>query len=138
VNADPVPFAGIVPMWEDPANCNGGKFVVRSKKRKVADRYWEEMILAIIGEQFEHSEDICGVVISSRSTGDDVLSVWNRTAADESIVNSIKEKIKQVLGLPASWTVEYKAHNQSLAESLNAATQATATATTTTITTPQQ
>jgi translation initiation factor 4E len=114
-------------MWEDPANCNGGKFVVRSKKRKVADRYWEEMILAIIGEQFEHSEDICGVVISSRSTGDDVLSLWNRTATDESIVNSIREKIKQVLGLPASLTVEYKAHNQSIAETLNAANQAAST-----------
>lgn len=117
-------------MWEDPANCNGGKFVVRSKKRKVADRYWEEMILAIIGEQFEHSADICGVVISSRSTGDDVLSVWNRTSSDESIVNSIRDKIKQVLGLPANLNVEYKAHNQSIAETLNAANQATIAVTT--------
>lgn len=115
---------GIVPMWEDPANQNGGKFVVRSKKRKVADRYWEEMLLAIIGEQFEHSQDICGVVISSRSTGDDVLSVWNKTSNDDSIVNSIRDKIKQVLGLPANLNVEYKAHNQSIAETLNAANQA--------------
>lgn len=116
-------------MWEDPANCNGGKFVVRAKKRRVADRYWEEMLLAIIGEQFEHSDDLCGVVISSRATGDDVLSVWNRTATNESIVNSIREKIRQVLGLPANWVIEYKAHNQSLAETAAASTPATAAAT---------
>ena len=113
--------SGIVPMWEDPANCNGGKFVVRAKKRRVADRYWEEMLLAIIGEQFEHSDDLCGVVISARATGDDVLSVWNRTATNESIVNSIREKIRQVLGLPTNWVIEYKAHNQSLAETAAAA-----------------
>lgn len=109
-------------MWEDPANCNGGKFVVRAKKRRVADRYWEEMLLAIIGEQFEHSDDLCGVVISSRATGDDVLSIWNRTAANESIVNSIREKIRQVLSLPTNWVIEYKAHNQSLAETAAATT----------------
>lgn len=117
-------------MWEDEANANGGKFVVRSKKRKAADRFWEEMILAIIGEQFEHSEDICGVVISCRPTGDDVLSLWNRTSTNEAIIESIREKMKQVLGLPASFTIEYKAHNQSLAEAhqvaQGAATAATA------------
>lgn len=115
-------------MWEDPANCNGGKFVVRAKKRRVADRYWEEMLLAIIGEQFEHSEDLCGVVISSRATGDDVLSIWNRTATNEAIVNSMREKIRQVLGLPLNWAIEYKAHNQSIADANQAATAAAAAA----------
>jgi translation initiation factor 4E len=117
-------------MWEDPANCNGGKFVVRSKKKKAADRFWEEMTLAIIGEQFEHSEDLCGVVISCRPTGDDVLSLWNRTATNETIINSIREKIRQVLGLPATFTIEYKAHNQSIAETMSVTQGQASTSTT--------
>ena len=82
-------FAGILPMWEDPANCNGGKFVVRFKKKRLADRYWEDMMLAIIGEQFEHSEDICGVVISSEVVKDEVALL---------IANSNKSMSGSVVG----------------------------------------
>ena len=35
--------AGIRPMWEDEANSNGGKWIVRLKKG-VAARYWEDLV----------------------------------------------------------------------------------------------
>lgn len=56
---------GIRPLWEDDANKNGGKWIVRLKKG-LANRCWENLILAILGEQFMVGEEICGAVISVR------------------------------------------------------------------------
>jgi translation initiation factor 4E len=68
---------GIRPVWEDEANKRGGKWIVRLKKG-VADRYWEELLFAIIGDQFmEAGEEVCGAVLSVRS-GEDVLNVWTQ------------------------------------------------------------
>nr|CAG4635672.1 EOG090X0BMA [Artemia franciscana] len=57
--------SGIKPMWEDSANKNGGKWIVRLRKG-LADRLWENLILAILGEQFVVGSEICGAVISLR------------------------------------------------------------------------
>ena len=47
-------------------------------KKGVSDRYWEELLLGIVGDQFaEAGEEVCGAVLSVRS-GEDVLSVWTR------------------------------------------------------------
>lgn len=40
------------PVWEDPLNLAGGKWIIRLKKG-VADRFWEDLVLAIIGDQFD-------------------------------------------------------------------------------------
>lgn len=68
----------IRPIWEDEVNRKGGKWVVRMKKG-VADRYWEDLLLSLIGNQFgDAGEDVCGVVLSMRN-GEDILSIWTRT-----------------------------------------------------------
>lgn len=68
---------GIRPVWEDEENKKGGKWIIRLKKG-VSDRYWEDLLLAIVGDQFaEAGEEVCGAVLSVRS-GEDVLSVWTR------------------------------------------------------------
>lgn len=68
---------GIRPVWEDEENKRGGKWITRLKKG-VADRYWEDLLLAMVGDQFaEAGEEVCGAVLSVRS-GEDVLSVWTR------------------------------------------------------------
>jgi translation initiation factor 4E len=67
---------GIRPVWEDEENKKGGKWIVRLKKG-VADRYWEELVFAIAGDEFEASEEVCGVVLSVRN-GEDILSIWTR------------------------------------------------------------
>ncbi len=68
---------GIRPVWEDEANKRGGKWIVRLKKG-VADRYWEDLLFAIVGDQFmEAGEEVCGAVLSVRS-GEDVLNVWTK------------------------------------------------------------
>lgn len=68
---------GIRPVWEDEANKKGGKWIIRLKKG-VADRYWEDLLLAIVGDQFlEAGDEVCGAVLSVRS-GEDVLSIWTK------------------------------------------------------------
>jgi translation initiation factor 4E len=72
------------PVWEDPLNLPGGKWIVRLRKG-VADRIWEDLVLALIGDQFAgvaqpHEDawpEICGCTISVRQN-EDILSVWNR------------------------------------------------------------
>lgn len=57
--------SGIKPMWEDPGNANGGKWVIRLRKNKI-DRAWENVCMAMLGEQFLVGPEICGVVLSTR------------------------------------------------------------------------
>jgi len=103
---------GIRPMWEDTANSNGGKWIVRLKKG-LASRCWENLILAMLGEQFMVGEEICGAVISVRFQ-EDILSLWNRTADDAQTVGRIRDTLKRVLNLPASTIMEYKMHVDSM------------------------
>jgi len=42
---------GIQPMWEDPQNCNGGRWVINlDKKRRTVelDRFWLEMVRSVV------------------------------------------------------------------------------------------
>lgn len=43
----------------------GGQLLVRLKKG-LASRAWENLVLAIIGEQFDVGNEICGAVVSVR------------------------------------------------------------------------
>ena len=131
---------GIRPVWEDKENRNGGKWNLRLKKG-VANRYWESLMLAIVGDQFgDAGEDLCGAVLSVRGN-EDVLSVWTRVegamclkikyvdppgdrngmcGADR--VN--RDIVKRKLNLPAGTRVEWKSHASSL-EAVNNKTQPT-------------
>lgn len=50
---------------QDEANQKGGKWIVRLRKGLVS-RCWENLVLAILGEQFMVGEEICGAVVSIR------------------------------------------------------------------------
>nr|XP_061810494.1 eukaryotic translation initiation factor 4E type 2-like [Nerophis lumbriciformis] len=103
---------GIKPMWEDECNRGGGKWIIRLRKG-LASRFWENLILAMLGEQFMVGEEICGAVISIRFQ-EDFLSIWNKTANDETTTHRIRETFKRVLNLPPNTIMEYRPHNDSL------------------------
>jgi len=127
------------PVWEDPLNITGGKWIIRLKKG-VADRLWEDLVLAIIGDQFDESaavpplshsrsrestEDgstvgdggdlpgICGCTISVRER-EDIISVWNRYEADPKVRDQIRDTIRKALNLAPSTIMEYKTNNDSM------------------------
>jgi len=103
---------GIKPMWEDEANRFGGKWIVRLRKG-LSQRCWENLLMAMLGEQFMVGEEVCGAVCSVRFN-EDILSIWNRTANDTAITNRIRDTFRRVLNLPQGTIIEYKAHNDSI------------------------
>lgn len=111
---------GIRPVWEDEENKRGGKWIMRLKKG-VADRYWEDLLLAMIGDQFaEASEEVCGAVVSVRS-GEDVFSIWTKNDGGRNV--KIRDTIKRVLALPADTNLQWRSHDESITQR-NAADQA--------------
>lgn len=104
---------GIRPMWEDENNKEGGKWIVRLRKG-FATRCWENLILAMLGEQFMVGQEICGAVISVRYHTEDIVSIWNRNAKSQGVINQIRDIMKRVLNLPHNTIMEYKAHHESI------------------------
>jgi len=106
--------SGIKPTWEDPGNVKGGKWIVRLRKG-LSSRYWEEILLGMIGGQFAGVPDgeICGAVVSIRYS-EDIVSVWNRRADDRESTDKIRDAIKKILRLPSGVHMEYKPHQTSL------------------------
>lgn len=102
---------GIRPLWEDESNRNGGKWVLRLKK-SISGRCWENLVLAILGEQFYLSEEINGAVISTRAA-EDFISIWNRSN-NQRIINHIRDSLKRILNLPSNTVLTYKPHNERL------------------------
>uniref|UniRef100_A0A8D3BST4 Eukaryotic translation initiation factor 4E family member 2 n=1 Tax=Scophthalmus maximus TaxID=52904 RepID=A0A8D3BST4_SCOMX len=103
---------GIKPMWEDDANKMGGKWIIRLRKG-LASRCWENLILAMLGEQFMVGEEICGAVVSVRFQ-EDIISIWNKTASDQSTTARIRDTLRRVLNLPPNTIMEYKTHTDSI------------------------
>ncbi|KAF0387542.1 eukaryotic translation initiation factor 4E [Gigaspora margarita] len=103
---------GVRPVWEDDTNINGGKWIVRLKKG-LASRYWESLVMAVIGDQFDVGTEICGAVLSIRSS-EDILSLWNQSAHEGRINLKIRDTMKRVLNLPSETIMEYKTHNDAL------------------------
>lgn len=99
---------GVKPTWEDPVNNQGGKWMVRLKKG-IASHYWETLLLAIIGEQFDVGSEICGAVVSVRNS-EDIISVWNKTADNKEATNKIRDQMRKALKLPPFIAIEYKKH----------------------------
>ncbi|KAG6416206.1 hypothetical protein SASPL_123630 [Salvia splendens] len=102
----------IVDFSTDSANCNGGKWIIRLKKA-VSGRFWEDLVLALVGDQLDYGDNICGAVLSIRFN-EDILSVWNRNASDHQAVMALRDSIKRHLKLPHSYVMEYKPHDASL------------------------
>ncbi|KAL6722184.1 hypothetical protein ACLMJK_001291 [Lecanora helva] len=104
---------GIRPVWEDEENKRGGKWIIRLKKG-VSDRYWEDLLFAVVGDQFaEAGDEVCGAVLSVRS-GEDVLSVWTRIDGGRNI--KIRETIKRALAFPPDTNIIWKSHDDSIAQ----------------------
>ncbi|XP_077515822.1 uncharacterized protein LOC144125897 isoform X2 [Amblyomma americanum] len=83
---------------KDEANRTGGKWIVRLRKG-LASRCWENLILAILGEQFMVGEEVCGAVASVRFQEDinpGGVSIWNRTASDSHTTLRIRDTLRRV------------------------------------------
>ncbi|XP_059274727.1 eukaryotic translation initiation factor 4E-1 [Lycium ferocissimum] len=85
----------IEPKWEDPVCANGGTWKMSFTKGK-SDTSWLYTLLAMIGHQFDHGDEICGAVVSVRAKGEKI-SLWTKNAANETAQVSIGKQWKQFL-----------------------------------------
>jgi len=69
---------GIQPAWEDPQNENGGAYNFKVKN-KDSMFVWRELLMMLIGEQFEDilspGDSVCGVSVSTRYQTDN-FQIW--------------------------------------------------------------
>ncbi|KAK7332128.1 hypothetical protein VNO80_28876 [Phaseolus coccineus] len=85
----------IEPKWEDPICANGGKWTMTFQRGKY-DTSWLYTLLAMIGEQFDHGDEICGAVVNVR-TKQDKISIWTKNASNEAAQMSIGKQWKEFL-----------------------------------------
>lgn len=91
--------SGIKPMWEDEANANGGKWVLTMKNNPaLLDRCWQWLAMALVGEDIEEGDEICGAVVSLR-TKVDRIQLWTRSKDDVERLNALGKKMIKVLDI---------------------------------------
>lgn len=112
----------VVPTWEDAANVGGGRWVLRLRKG-VADRVWEEVVFALIGERLGGEDGsaeanagakINGVVLSVRKD-EDILSLWcapSTRPERDAIRDSLRAALEPLLAgtALANLNLDYKPH----------------------------
>jgi len=107
---------GIKPMWEDPENERGGKWVIQFHKNKIGDdinKLWLHTMLACIGESFEYSDEVCGVVFSVRKILYRI-SLWTRTSNNKTVCESIGRQLRATLELNSGLQPEFQPHSESI------------------------
>ncbi|CAI2170882.1 3218_t:CDS:2 [Funneliformis geosporum] len=88
----------IKPMWEDPANANGGKWVISMRNTQLLDRCWTWLVYSLVGEELDENDDICGAVMSRRARGDRI-AVWVRDKDNVPVINGIGRRLLKILDL---------------------------------------
>lgn len=102
---------GVQPMWEDDANKHGGRLVIRVLKN-ASPKAFEDLCLAVIGEQFE-TDEICGIACSVRYQ-ENYLSIWLRDAKNKETIRHVENVARKVLDLTQSCVVRdwvFKPHH---------------------------
>ncbi|KAF8311444.1 translation initiation factor eIF4e [Clavulina sp. PMI_390] len=110
--------SGIRPVWEDEANAEGGKWVITMRSNPaLLDRSWSWLAMALVGEQIDERDEICGAVVSVRNKIDRI-QVWTRTKTVEDgnleVLNAIGKKLYKLLDLAnePSIGLEFQHHSE--------------------------
>lgn len=102
---------GIMPAWEDPQNAHGGKWVVELKPTEKAelDTVWLFTLLAMIGENFEAADEICGCVVSLRQFRNRV-GLWTKTASNDAVQLQIGNEFKKAIEIRPGVKIGFTSH----------------------------
>mmetsp|Transcript_27881 Transcript_27881/g.41149 ORF Transcript_27881/g.41149 Transcript_27881/m.41149 type:complete len:209 (-) Transcript_27881:306-932(-) len=104
---------GIIPMWEDPANKKGGKFVLtipkKDSKAGRCDEWWLYTVLSIVGETIDlNGDEVCGAVVSIRKT-QDRIALWLKSS-DKVVCSEIGARWKKALEMQKT-PLKYQLHD---------------------------
>lgn len=103
----------VEPTWEDPANSNGGKFILTVSKKESrtgkCDKFWLFTLMAMLGETLDATgSEILGVVVSVRKS-ENRISLWLKGTNKETC-ERIGEKWKKTLEIDSSTVIKFQAH----------------------------
>jgi translation initiation factor 4E len=99
-------------MWEDEHCKDGGRWSIRVPKTHT-NKYWEDLLLGMIGEQFRVENEILGIAISLRPN-QDTISLWLRSGKDKEKIESIKEDIEKLIKIEEGMKLEFENFTESL------------------------
>ena len=86
---------GVHPVWEDPHFEKGSSFSIKSQKFQ-SSKYWEDLLLAMLGEQFETPNFVMGLVLKLRPMFDKI-DIWLNDATNEAAIASTRASLLQIL-----------------------------------------
>jgi len=69
--------------------------------------FWENLVIAMIGEQFRCESEINGLVISLRPNSD-TISLWIRSAKDAQKVQMVKEDIENFIKIEEGMRLDFE------------------------------
>eukprot|EP01133_Synstelium_polycarpum_P014806 gene14806-17505_t len=72
----------IEPKWEHEQNKKGGKWSVQLKDLSQCDNHWLQTVMACVGETFDSSDEVCGLVFNSRKGGHK-LTIWTKHGSEK-------------------------------------------------------
>ncbi|KAH8384384.1 hypothetical protein KR200_002914 [Drosophila serrata] len=106
---------GIRPMWEDAANKQGGRWVITLNKSSKSDldNLWLDVLLCLIGEAFDHSDQICGAVVNIRAKSNKI-SIWTANGNNEEAALEIGHKLRDALRLGRQNSLQYQLHKDTM------------------------
>ncbi|XP_016975204.1 eukaryotic translation initiation factor 4E1 isoform X1 [Drosophila rhopaloa] len=105
----------IRPMWEDAANKQGGRWVITLNKSSKSDldNLWLDVLLCLIGEAFDHSDQICGAVVNIRGKSNKI-SIWTANGNNEEAALEIGHKLRDALRLGRNNSLQYQLHKDTM------------------------
>ena len=96
---------GIKPLWEDPANTDGGRWYFRLAKPRHSGDFpeykariketWLYIILSLLGNTIPYEALICGAVLSIRAR-ESRFVIWTRKGEEPQIMNIGREVKKHL------------------------------------------
>ena len=103
-------------MWEDDQCKDGGKWGMRISKTH-SNKYWEDLLLALIGDQFTDENEVNGIMISLRHNVD-TLQIWNKSGKDQAKIETLKKDIENIIQLDISGEPNMKLEYENFQEAI--------------------
>ncbi|CRG94308.1 translation initiation factor 4E, putative [Plasmodium gallinaceum] len=93
----------IQPMWEDPANSEGGHFEYKILPKDYPysqiDEFWNNIVLAVIGCNLKHYDLITGIRLVDKLNiarfGYIRIEIWFTEINDENVKNQLRKELEE-------------------------------------------
>lgn len=100
------------PTWEDPTNTNGFEWSIRKYKDFYQlNELWYNVIMNIVGENFNHSNILNGVRIVDSTIDYKIMYRIELWFSDKKYKEYFETKIKEILEIPLYTKLLYREHS---------------------------